>query len=295
MSSGHKYRHQLSAYLMITPSYFVFIFFMFIPMFLTIFYSFTNYDFYKTMDFIGFHNYIRLVQDPIFLRALKNTFVYSAATIVPHIVLGLIFAILLNGKVIGQKFHRVAIYIPYLSSMVVVSMIWLWMFDPAFGMMNQFMKLVGLTPQKWIYDPKLALFSIIIMSIWKFIGYDMIVFLAALQQIPGELYEAATIDGASSLQKVFRITIPLLTPTTFFLFVIACIQSFNVFEQVNIMTNGGPLYATTTVVHQVYRRAFREFEMGYAASMSVVLLIITMILTFINFRYSNKKTDVGLS
>lgn len=153
-------------------------------------------------------------------------------------------------------------------------MIWLWIYDPALGMLNQLVKLLGLKPQKWIYDPKLALFSIILMSVWKLIGYNMIIFLAALQQIPPPLYEAATIDGASIFQKFFRITVPMLAPTTFFLFVIACITSFNVFEQVNIMTAGGPLYATTTVVHQIYDRAFTYFQMGYAASMSCVLLII---------------------
>jgi multiple sugar transport system permease protein/raffinose/stachyose/melibiose transport system permease protein len=240
------------------------------------------------------HNFVRLVQDPVFLKSLRNTLVYAAGTIIPQIVIGLVLAVVLNGRVFGQKFYRVAIYIPYVTSMVVISMIWLWIYDPALGIMNQLMKLLHLKQQKWIYDPQLALFSIVLMSVWKLVGYNMIIYLAALQQIPPQLYEAATIDGANIFQKFFRITVPMLQPTTFFLFVIACIASFNVFEQVNIMTAGGPMYATTTVVHQIYDRAFTYFQMGYAASMSCVLLIITMILTFINFRYGNKGTDVGL-
>jgi multiple sugar transport system permease protein/raffinose/stachyose/melibiose transport system permease protein len=267
---------------------------MFLPLFLTIYYSLTNYDFYKTLDFIGVYNYVRLLQDPVFLKSLRNTFIYALATIVPQISLGLGVSVFLNGAVIGQRFHRIAFFIPHVTSMVVVSMIWIWIYDPATGVMNQFMKLIGIGAQKWLSDPRLALFSIILMSIWKLIGYNMIIYLAALQQIPKVLYEVATIDGASDLQKFFKVTLPLLSPTTFFLFVIACILSFNVFEQVNIMTGGGPLYTTTTVVHQIYERAFTNFQMGYACSMACVLLLVTMTLTFVNFRLGSRRVDVGV-
>jgi len=291
---SRRYKHQKAGLLMIMPTYSIFIVFMFIPLFMTIYYSLTNYDFYKTSEFIGFYNYYRLTKDPVFLISLRNTFLYAAATIIPQISIGMIIAVVLNGKIIGQKFHRVAFYIPYVSSMVVISMIWIWIYDPSLGIMNQFLRALGIPPQKWLSNPNLALLSIIIMSIWKMIGYNMIIFLAALQQIPGHLYEAATIDGASALQKFFKITLPMISPTTFFLFVIGCIFSFNVFEQVNIMTSGGPMYSTTTVVHQIYERAFMTFQMGYASSMACILLLITMFLTFINFKYGNKSTDVGV-
>ncbi len=279
---------------MIMPTYVIFIVFMFIPLFMTIYYSLTNYDFYKTRDFVGFYNYYRLLKDPVFLISLRNTLLYAFGTIIPQIAIGMIIAVVLNGKIIGQKFYRVAFYIPYVSSMVVISLIWIWIYDPSLGIMNQFLRALGLPSQKWLSNPKIALLSIIIMSIWKMIGYNMIIFLAALQQIPGHLYEAATIDGATALQKFFRITLPMISPTTFFLFVIGCIFSFNVFEQVNIMTSGGPMYSTTTVVHQIYERAFMTFQMGYASSMACILLMITMFLTFTNFKYGNKSTDVGV-
>lgn len=279
---------------MILPSYLIFLIFMFIPIVLTLIYSFTNYDFYKTMDFIGIHNFVRLFKDPVFLIALRNTFIYSMCTIIPQIVFGLIMAVILNEKVFGQKFHRVALYIPYVASMVSISMIWMWIYDPALGILNQALMTLGFNPQKWLFNLNLALFSIIMMSVWKMVGYNMIIYLAALQQIPKQLYEAATIDGASKLQQFFKITIPMLKPTTFFLFVISCVISFNVFEQVNIMTSGGPMYATTTVVHQIYERAFTNFQMGYASSMALFLLIFTITITMLNFRYGKKGTDAGI-
>ncbi len=286
-----KYRHP-GAYLMILPSYLIYVIFVFVPVMSTIYLSFTNYDLYKTRNFVALHNYIRMVIDPVFLTAAKNTVVYSLFVIIPQLVIGLILAVVLNRKIIGQKFHRVAFYLPNVTSMVSISMVWLWLYDPTLGLLNQMLKAVGLPAQRWLFDLNLALPSIIIMSIWKLIGYNMIIYLAGLLQIPEQLYEAATVDGASAIKQFFTITIPMLKPTTFFLFVVACVQSFGVFDQVNIMTQGGPMNATTTIVHQIYERAFSEFQMGYASAMAVLLLVITITLTFVNFRYGNQGSDL---
>lgn len=284
----------LSGYLMILPGYAIYIWFVFIPVILTIGYSFTNYDLYKKKDFIGFHNYIAIFQDQYFLAAIKNTTVYSIFMIIPPMAIGMILAVLVNEKFIGQKLSRAAIYIPNITSMVSISMVWLWIFDPAYGLLNVFVKFIGLSPQNWLFNEHYALPSIILVGVWKTIGYNMIIYLAGLQNIPVSQYEAATVDGAGALKRFFSITIPLLQPQTFFLFVMSCINSFNVFEQVNIMTKGGPNDATTTIVHQIYLRAFGNFQMGYASAMSVLLLILTMIITFINFKFSNQGADIEM-
>ncbi len=288
-------RRSAGAFWMIFPSYLIYFVFVFIPLVITVYLSFTNYDLYKTRDFVGFANYVRLVHDPNFLIAAKNTFIYAVFVIIPQIALGLIIAVLLNRKVFGQRFHRIAFYMPNVTSMVSISIVWLWIYDPTLGLFNQALKYVGLPGQRWLFDMKLALPSIIFMSVWKLIGYNMIIYLAGLQQIPDYIYEAAKIDGASSIGQFFKITIPMLKPTTFFLFVIACVQSFSVFDQVNVMTQGGPLNATTTIVHQIFERAFSQFQMGYASSMGTVLLIICVTLTFTNFKYGNQGNDLGMS
>lgn len=288
-------RRSAGAFWMIFPSYLIYFVFVFVPLVITVYLSFTNYDLYKTREFVGFANYVRLIHDPNFLIAAKNTFIYAVFVIIPQIALGLIIAVLLNRKVFGQRFHRIAFYMPNVTSMVSISIVWLWIYDPTLGLFNQALKYVGLPGQRWLFDIKLALPSIIFMSVWKLIGYNMIIYLAGLQQIPDYIYEAAKIDGASSIGQFFKITIPMLKPTTFFLFVIACVQSFSVFDQVNVMTQGGPLNATTTIVHQIFERAFSQFQMGYASSMGTVLLIICVTLTFTNFKYGNQGNDLGMS
>jgi ABC-type sugar transport system permease subunit len=284
---ARKYKHP-SAYLMLFPSYFIYFIFSFIPVIITIYFSFTNYDLYKRMDFVGFQNYIHLWSDESFKIAARNTIVYSIFTIVPQMALGLWVAVMVNKRVFAQKLHRMAIYLPNVTSMVAMSMVWLWLYDPSIGLVNQGMKAIGLAPQKWLYDTDLALPSIIVMSLWKLVGFNMIIYLAGLQQIPSDLYEAAKLDGASSFRQFCSITFPLLTPTSFFLLVMGTVSSFSVFEQVNIMTQGGPINATTTIVHQIYERAFSFFQMGYASAMAVILIIVTLLLTLLNFKMSKQ-------
>lgn len=277
---------------MVLPTYLVYFLFIFIPVVMTIWLGFTNNDLFTRSDFVGIANFVRLFGDVVFLKALQNTAVYSLGTIIPQIVLALLLANSLNQGIPGRKTFRLAFYLPYVVSMVSVSMLWLWIYEPATGVLNQTMKSLGLPAMRWLYDQDLALTSLIVMGVWKMTGYNMVIYLAGLQQIPAHLYEAANIDGASALSKFVRITVPLVQPTTFFLFVINTIQSFSVFEQVNIMTEGGPNNATTTIVHQLYTRGFEEFQMGYASSMGVFLLGLIFVLTVLNFRYGRQGYDL---
>ena len=288
---GRK-KHDGIGHLMVLPTYLVYFLFIFIPVVMTIWLGFTNNDLFTRSDFIGIANFVRLFGDVVFLKALQNTAVYSLGTIIPQIVLALLLANSLNQGIPGRKTFRLAFYLPYVVSMVSVSMLWLWIYEPATGVLNQTMKSLGLPAMRWLYDQDLALTSLIVMGVWKMTGYNMVIYLAGLQQIPAHLYEAADIDGASALSKFVRITVPLVQPTTFFLFVINTIQSFSVFEQVNIMTEGGPNNATTTIVHQLYTRGFEEFQMGYASSMGVFLLGLIFVLTVLNFRYGRQGYDL---
>ncbi|GIO62815.1 carbohydrate ABC transporter permease [Paenibacillus cineris] len=292
--SGSRQKIDYVGYAMIAPGYLVYFLFIFIPLLIGVYYSFTNYNFYNAPEFIGLKNYTRLLHDTLFGKAMYNTFIYALFTILPQMFLGLVMATLLNGKIFGRVFSRASIYVPNVTSMVAVSMIWLWIYDPSLGILNRTIKVFGFDPLQWLYNPNTAMMSVIIMSIWKSIGYTMIVYLAGLQSIPSSLYEAAQIDGASKIRQFFSITIPMLKPTTFFILVMSCINSFMVFEQVNIMTSGGPLNSTTTVVHQIYLRAFQDFQMGYASAMAVVLFVITLIITLLNFRYGNQGDDLDV-
>jgi ABC-type sugar transport system permease subunit len=199
---------------------------------------------------------------------------------------------MLNRNVWVIKFVRACFYLPHVTSMVAVSMIWLWLYDPTYGILNQVLTKLGFKPIMWLLNPSTAMGSIIAMSIWKSLGYNILIYLAGLQSIPNELYEAAEIDGARTMHKVRFIIIPLLRPVTFFIFITNSISSFNVFEQVNVMTGGGPINATTTIVHQIYTRAFTEFYVGYAASMAVVLALIVFTFTMLTLKLGSQSQEL---
>ena len=280
-------------YLMIAPFILFFFFFILLPLIMTFLLSFTSYNL-LIMKFVGLRNYFDLFSDFFFIQAIKNTGIYTFFTLIITIVLSLIIATILNEEVFFRKVFRTVYFLPHITSMVAVSLIWLWMFEPSQGTFNRILTLLGIQRINWLDETKWALPSLIFMAVWKTIGYNIVIFLAGLQTIPEYLYEAATIDGASKLQKFFHITIPLLAPVTFFLFVTGLIFNFNVFEQVLIMTDGGPSNSTTTIVHQVYLRAFSEFFMGYASAISCVATAIVLVITLINFKYGSKKTDIGM-
>lgn len=289
-------RDSVAAYGMLMPFLIFFALFVLYPLLKNLYYSFTNYNLGTKTKFIGLSNYRELFSDYWFLESLKNTAVYALFSVVFLTVLGLFISVLLNHRSRLVKVARTAMIIPYATSMVAVSMIWLYLLDPTTGYLNKLLITLGVeNPPTWLNDPSLALPSLIVINIWKNLGYCMIIYLAGLQNIPPELYEAATVDGAGFLQKHLKITLPQIAPVTFFVLVNNCIEAFKTFEQVQIMTQGGPVTATTTVVYQIYVRAFNDFRMGYAAAMSVILFLIIFAVTMVNFRMfknsANGKED----
>ncbi|MDC7233992.1 MAG: sugar ABC transporter permease [Spirochaetales bacterium] len=294
MTKQKSKHHRLDTtpYFMLAPGYLIYFIFIMVPVFYGIYYSFTNYAFYGKPGFVGFSNYRYLLKDSLFIKSIGNTVVYTVFTVIPQMVLGLFIANALNKSFRTKSIWRGMIYMPNVTSMVAVSMIWLWLFDPASGFLNMVLRSIGQSGIDWLYNPDTAMPCIIVVGVWKVVGYNMIIYLAGLQAVPQSLYEVAQIDGAGSVRQFFSITLPLLKPTTFFLLVMNTIQSFQVFEQVSIMTNGGPLNTTTTIVHQIYTRAFLDFKMGYASSMAVILLFVIATATFLNFKFGGDTSDV---
>lgn len=285
-----KVRYDNSAYLMILPSYLVFTVMVLTPIIWTVYLSFTNYDL-KTTTWAGLQNYINIFSDKIFRAAIGHTVYYTLLTLVPTIVLSLLLAVALNKKIPGQGVFRTLFYLPHILSMVAVSLSWGYLYNAQAGIINRMLKAIGLQPVGWLTDPKVAMISVAIMSVWGALGYNSLLFLAGLQNIPTYLYEAAQIDGATRTQQFFRITLPQLRPTTFYIFIMCCIHSFEVFGQVFILTGGGPSDSTTTIAHQVYRNGFEYYKMGYASAEAVILLIIILTITVINYRYGGNADD----
>jgi len=217
-------------------------------------------------------------------------------SIVPSMAIGLLLAVLLNQSFTGRKFFRTIFFLPYVISIVSAAMAWLYILDGSpYGLLNTLVSSIGLPPRQWLLDPSLAMPSIVVMSVWIQMGFTMIVYLGGLQSVPPELYESARMDGASPLKMFLAITLPLLRPTTFFLVVMTTIAAFQVFGQVYILTGGGPLNTTSTIVFQVYENGFIGYKMGYASAEAVLLLAIILAVTVVNFSYGNKGESSDLS
>jgi multiple sugar transport system permease protein len=277
-------RQALAAYLFISPAMLIFFVFTLLPVAYALFLSFTNYDVFTRMDWIGARNYEDVFQDELFWRALWNTATYTVWTIPLSMAIGLGLALLLNQRLRGLSVYRTVYYVPVVTSMVAVAMIWIQLFDPLYGVISNAAEAVGMKGIDWLGDPNLAMPSIIAVSVWKVIGWTMLIYLAGLQGVPLYLLEAAAIDGATRWQSLWKVTLPLLAPTTFFIFVTSLIGAFQVFDQVYVMTGGGPANATTTLVHQIYNAAFKALDMGYAAAMSFVLFGIILVVSLFSMR-----------
>lgn len=289
-----KKKNIITPYLFIAPSLLVYLIFILIPVVCAIAMSLTNYNMSR-MKFIGVNNYLRLLKDKIFLRSLVNTIIYSLAVVSANIVLGLGVAAILNQRWFkGSGFCRAVFYVPYIISPIAASMIWLYMYDSKVGVLNSILNLFGQPSQLWLQNEKLALSCLIAMGIWQGMGYCMVIYFSALRAIPNYLYEAAEIDGASKMMQFFKISIPMLSSTTFFLLVMCMISSFQVFAQIMVMTGGGPMNSTTTIAHQIYVNSFTNYSMGYATSQAVVLFVMIFVLTLLFFKYGNKEGGAEL-
>jgi ABC-type sugar transport system permease subunit len=249
-----------------------------------------RYSLLEPPAWAGLTNYANLLGDKRFYAALGNTFLFALMTVPVGTVVSLLLAVLLNQPLRGIVAFRAAFYMPVVTSFVAVSFIWLWLYEPQFGLFNQLLASLGLPTSAWLRDPNTALLSIAILSIWKNAGYNMVIFLAGLQGIPDYLYEAAKIDGASAVQRFRAITLPLLSPTTFFVFVVYFIGALQMFVQSWILTQGGPLDSTLTVVYLIYQNGFENLKMGYACAMSVVLFLFIALVTYVNTRVVRYET-----
>ncbi len=277
---------------MLMPFLVFFVLFVLYPVVMNLFYSFTNYNL-ASAKWVGLRNYQRLLKDVVFRKAFLNTCIYALVSVTFLTALGFITAAVLNRGSRSVRWLRMLLIFPYATSMAAVSMIFLMILDPTSGYLNKVLRLIGIPTRLWLFDPDLALGCLIFINVWKNIGYCMLIYLAGLQAIPDELYEAATTDGAGEGRKLISITLPMIRPIMYFVFVTTTVESFKTFEQVQIMTNGDPLNATTTIVHQIYQRGFTEFKMGYAAAMAVVLLLIILVITLLSGKInaSGKEAD----
>lgn len=258
------------------------------PMIAALGIGFTDWQLISPPRWVGLANYIDLFSRPEFWQALLHTLTYIAGYVPTVMTLGFVAALAMNVPRRGLSVHRVAFFAPVVSSWVAVSIIWKWLLNPVYGPVNQFIGWLGLCQPGWMLDPSWAMPSVIIASVWKDIGFVMVLYLAGLQNINPELLEAAEIDGANRWARLRRIVIPLLSPTTFMVVALLLINSFQVFEQVWIMTEGGPGGATTVLVERIYRHAFRYFRMGTASAYSWVLFAIVLAVTILQLKLQKR-------
>ncbi|MBB6096778.1 multiple sugar transport system permease protein [Deinobacterium chartae] len=277
--------------LFLLPYLVVFLLFRFGPTVAGVLVSFTNWKVIGTPEWAGMGNYRALFGDPLFLVALKNTVAFLLMAAPATVVLGLMLALLLNKKLFGRAIARTVIFAPYAVMFTVAGIIWNWMYDSNFGLINQTLESWGLGKVPWLTSEQFALMAIAIVMVWWLTGYAMVLFLAGLQDIPEELYEAASIDGASSLQKFRWVTLPLLAPTTFIVVMLVVINVFQIFDLVYVMTNGGPGTSTLTLVHYMYVSAFSQLKLGYGSAIAVVVFVILTALAFVQTRFLRQEVN----
>lgn len=277
-------------YLFVLPALLVFLAFFLYPIGYMIYLSFTSWNLISPdKEFVGIANYLELFAEPEFHQVLFNTFLYTVLTVSLSLGISLLLALWLNRRGTLYGIVQGAIFSPYIISLVSVSLLWLWMMDPRYGLLNWVLSWFGLPPSKWLIDTDSAIYGLILVSVWKIVGYNTLVFIAGLQSIPREIYEAAAMDWSPAWRTFAKITIPMLSPTLFFLLVINTINSFQVFDTVQVMTQGGPVNSTNMLVYYIYENGFDFFKIGYASAAGVVLLLIVGILTVFHFLFLSKR------
>lgn len=292
--SGIKKQEAKVGWLFIAPALIGFSIFTYGSILRSCYYSLTEWDLLTNPVFVGLLNFRKVFSDPYFYQYMGNT-LFFVVTLVPIVmVFSLILALLINvnSKIKGiGNIYRTALFLPSITSTVAISMVWLWIFNPDMGLINNFLYAIGLTdvPQ-WLASTKWSKPALVIMRVWQMSGYYMIMFLAGLQTIPKSLYEASEVDGATKSQQFFRITIPMLSNMFFIVAILLVIEAFNMFESVFIMTSGGPLGSTSTIMYYIYEKAFRYYEMGYASALAWVFFIIILSITLIQFKLRREQT-----
>jgi len=288
----HEMVETIKGYLFIAPNLLGFLIFTLIPVILSLILCFSKWSVVeglKGIKFIGFDNFENLLTDELFTASVKNNFVFTLISVPISVGLALILAIILNKMVYLKNLLRAMFFIPYVTNVVAICLVWMMLFQPTYGPINGFLRSVGIeNPPLWLSSEKLALLVIAFVHIWMFTGYNMVIYLSGLQAIPVELLEAGQIDGATGFKRFIYITLPLLSPTTFFILITGLINSFKVFAPVNLMTQGGPGTSTTVLVYYIYLTGFRFFKMGYASAIAWVLFVIVFIITLIQWHGQKK-------
>lgn len=274
------------AYLFIGPQMMGLVLFTIGPVLFAFWISFMNWDIGSEPRWVGFENYVRNLSDPLFWKVLSTTFLFAFMNIPITLCGALILALMLNQRVFAQTAFRTIYFMPVITSSVAVALVWNWMYNSDYGLINTLLSEIGIQGPGWLTDTRWALSSIVLMTVWQGLGYNMILFLAALQGVPSQLIEAAKIDGAGAWMRFWKVTLPMITPTLFFTLIISLIGAMQVFNEPFVMTRGGPADATNVIVLQIYNTAFQFFKMGDASAMSFLLFIIILIFTVFQFRFS---------
>lgn len=274
----------VAGWIFILPALLGTIVFIIIPVFCSFGLSFAKWDLLNPIEFVGFQNYKEIFNEPVFFKILINTIVFAVSTSLFGVIIPLILAAILNAKIRGSEFFKTAYFLPFITPMIVIGIVWEWIFDPNIGILNNVIHL----HINWLYDTNFAMPALIIVSVWKLIGYNMIIFLAALSCISQSLFEAAKIDGAGVIDTFKNVTVPMLSPTIFFVIIITAISSFQVFDLIYLMTQGGPLDSTNVLVYAIYKNAFEYFNIGKASAIAYVLFVIILVLTIFQWKFRKK-------
>lgn len=286
MTGLARRKDALAGYLFLLPNFLGFVAFIAIPVLFSLYLAFSQWDLLSGASGIrwnGFGNFVDMVDDPWFLDSLFNNIVYTFFAVVFSLATGLVMALVLNKRIYGRGALRMMYFVPYVVSLVAISAIWMALLS-RFGPVSELVRRFGVDPPVWLMDPLFAMPAIISLGVWKQAGYCMLIYLAALQGVPKELYEAADVDGGSAWVKFRHVTLPMISPATFLLVITQVISSFKVFAPVQIMTRGGPGRSTTVLVYHIYRTAYQNYRMGYASAMAWVLFLLIFVVTIIQWQ-----------
>lgn len=275
---------RIAGWVFILPALLGTLIFIVIPVICSFGLSFTKWDLLNPIRFVGLDNYKEIFSEALFFKIFWNTVVFAISTSVLGVIIPLILACILNSKIRGSEFYKTAYFLPFITPMIVIGVVWEWIFDPNIGLLNHILHL----HINWLYDTHFAMPALIIVSVWKLIGYNMVIFLSSLSGISQSMFEAATIDGATPFQTFKNVTIPLLSPSIFFVVIITAISSFQVFDLIYLMTQGGPLDSTNVLVYAIYKNAFEYFNVGKASAIAYVLFFIILVLTLVQWSLRKK-------
>lgn len=286
-------KESLTGLAFIAPAVILLFIFLFIPFILTIGYSFTNYNILKpsNMDFVGLKNFIKLTKDTVFLKSIINTFVFVVLVVPLQVGLALGLAMLVNRKIKGISIFRLAFFAPTVLSLVVVSILWTYIYNPNNGLLNSLLGSLGIGPFKFLSNPSTAMLCIVVLSAWQGCGFQMMIFLAGLQDIPVYLYEAARVDGATKLQQFIHITLPGLKNIAVFISLNIVVSAFQLIIQPMMMTAGGPQNSTMTIVYEIYQTGFKYNQMGYGSAMALVFTIMVLVITLVQNKITAKSNE----